>query len=718
MKAGLLAGVATIVLNTGGQAWAQSASDTGNTTTLAPIIVQGNKEQGGTGPVKGYFAKETTTGSKTDTPLKEIPQSVSVVGTEEMNDRGVLDKVDQALLYTPGVFAQPFGSDPDTDWIYVRGFNASQTGLFLDNMALTSHAFGNFQIDPFMLERVEVLKGPASVLLGGANAGGVINMVRKRPSDEPYAYTEIGIDSNANGFFGFDFSDKMPGTESVNYRLTGKLSGGKGYSDKQEDIRGTFMPQITFQPDDTTSLNIWAYISHLDQTHTSNGLLPYSGTVVANPFFGKIDRDAYFGRKDFDIGLATQALTGYEFQNEFENGWKFTQNMRLGYLNKRERQLYPFDFANQADDEVMMYADDVRSKAYSVNIDNRLENEFELGGASHKLMAGLDYRSYRLDNDQLATPWGAYPTPINPDDLPYNLHLPPLTPFTHQVYTIRQVGVYAQDQLKFGEGWIATLNGRYDYLDSKVDDRLGTGDFSRNDAAWSGRAGLAYEFDNGITPYASVSTFFSPLVGTSSDGALKPEEGEQYEAGVKYEPSWLDGTLTTSVFQIDKKNYTVSIAGTSNSRQFGEVRSRGVEVEGKFNLTENWKTIASASYTNLEFTKNPGDPSMEGLTPLLVPNSQASLWLDYTVTEGPLTGLGLGAGVRYRGKSWADDTNTLRVPDATVFDAGIRYEKNDWKASLNVTNLFDKEYVAGCNTMSFCGYGEARTVSLKLSRTW
>jgi iron complex outermembrane receptor protein len=717
VKAGLWAGVAAIGL---AAAWSAQAQEAGSqsSTTLAPIVLQGESEQGGTGPVKGYVAKQTTTGSKTDTPLNEIPQSVSVIGTEEMSDRGVVDKVDQALLYTPGVFAQPYGSDPDTDWIYVRGFNASQTGLFLDNLALTNHAFGNFQIDPFMLERVEVLKGPASVLLGGANAGGVINMVRKQPTTQPYFYTELGIDSNGAGYGAFDLSDKLGGSDIASYRLTGKLSGGDGYSDEQEDIHGFIMPQVTIQPDDATSLNVWAYVSHLDQTHTSNGFLPYYGTVRNNQNFGKLDRDVYLGDADFDIGRSTQAMGGYEFEHEFEGGWKFTQNLRYAHLDKRERQLYPFDFDSQTDATILMYADDVRSKADSFNVDNRIENEFDLGGASHKLMAGIDYRYYRLDNDQLATPWGAYPTPVDPTDLPYNFPIPPLTPFVHQVYTINQVGVYAQDQMKFGDGWIVTLNGRFDYLDSEVEDLLGTSNSSLSDTAWSGRAGIAYEFANGVTPYASVATFFSPLVGASTDGALKPEEGEQYEVGVKYEPTSFDGVLTASLFQIDKQNYTVSNPGSTLSRQLGEVRSRGIELEGKVNLDQNWKMIASYSYTDLEFTNNPLTPALEGNTPLLVPNSQASLWLDYTFTTGALEGFGIGAGVRYRGKSWADDANTSRVGDATVFDAGIRYEKNDWKASLNVTNLFDKEYVAGCNTTSFCGYGEARTATFKISKVW
>jgi len=719
-KAGLWTGVAAIGLMAAWSAQAQEAQNQSG-TALAPIVIQGDGEQSGTGPVNGYVAKQTTTGSKTDTPLNEIPQSVSVIGTEEMSDRGVVDKVDQALLYTPGVFAQPFGSDPDTDWLYVRGFDASQTGMSLDNMGITSHAFGNFQFDAFMLERVEVLKGPAAVLLGGANAGGVVNLVRKQPTTQPYFYTELGVDSNGSGYGAFDLSDKLGGSDIASYRLTGKLSGGDGYSDEQEDFHGFIMPQVTIQPDDATRLNVWAYVSHLDQTHTSNGLLPYSGTVVSNPFFGKLDRDVYLGDPDFDIGRTTQAMIGYDFEHEFEGGWKFNQNLRYARLDKRERQLYPFDFDSQDDATILMYADDVRSEANAFNIDNRVENEFDLGGASHKMMAGIDYRYYRLDNDQLATPWLGYPTPVDPNNLPYNFPIPPLTPFVHQVYTVNQVGFYAQDQIKFGDGWIVTLNGRFDYLDSELEDRRAGTASSLEDTAWSGRAGIAYEFANGVTPYASVATFFSPIVGSVNGEAAKPEEGEQYEIGVKYEPTWVDGVLTASLFQIDKQNYTITTpqgAVVSATNQFGEVRSRGIELEGKFNLNQNWKVIASASYTDLEFTKNELDTALEGNTPLLVPNSQAALWLDYTFTDGALEGLGIGAGVRYRGKSWADNTNNFRVDDATVFDAGIRYEKNDWKAALNVTNLFDKEYVAGCNTTSFCGYGEARTVGFKLSKVW
>lgn len=712
IKASLLAGVASIVLNAGAEARAQTADDSANATTLAPIIVQGNAEEGGTGPVQGYVAKQTTTGSKTDTPLKEIPQSVSVIGREELADRGVITKVDEALSYTPGVLTQPYGSDPDTDWFFIRGFEASQTGLSLDNLPLTSTAYGNFQLDAFMLERVEVLKGPASVLIGGANAGGVVNLVRKRPTDDPYFYTETGINSDGNAFFGFDVSDKLH-DDAVTYRVTGKIAGGDNYVDYTEDLRGFIMPQITFAPTDTTSLNIYAYVSGLDQTHTTNGLLPYMGTVVDNPVFGKIGRDTYLGEKDYDIGRANQTLVGYEFEHEFEDGIKFTQTARYAKLHKRERYIYAFDF-NQTDGVIGRYAEDITSDANAFNIDNRLEDEIELGGATHKLMAGVDYRYYRLDTDKYA----AFATDIDPSNPVYGSTYPVLAAGSNQIVTINQIGAYAQDQVKFGDGWLVTLNGRYDHLQSQGDDlRNVLTDYSFSDNAWSGRAGVAYEFKNGLTPYASIATFFSPLVGTSSDGPLKPEEGEQYEAGVKYEPTSFDGLLSASVFQIDKDNYTVNVPGQGD-KQLGSVRSRGVEFEGKFNVDRNWKVIASASYTDLEFTKYPGTPSMVGNTPYVVPDTTAALWLDYTVADGPFEGLGGGAGIRYRGKSWADNANTLRVPDATVFDAAIRYKKDNWEASLNVANVFDKDYVAGCATQYFCGYGQARTFTFKLSKVW
>lgn len=690
-------------------------------SVLLPRVAVEGSAIAADGPVDGYVAKRSTAGSKSDTPIRDIPQSVSVVGREELDDRGVVNKVDEALRYTPGVSAEPFGTDPDTDWVYIRGFDASQTGIFFDGLNLYSYGFGGFQIDPFALERVDVLKGPSSVLYGGGNAGGIVNLVRKRPTDEPYYYTEIGINSDGNAFSGFDISGPLGETGVANYRLTAKIAGGNGYSDYSEDLRGFIMPQVTLKPDEATELTLWAYASGLDQVHTGNGFFPYVGTVVDAPF-GKLSRDSFYGEPSIDEGVYNQEMLGYDLRHVFDNGWTVSSNARYAHLYKHEIGPYLYGYVGGTptapDYQLNRIGFEATSKVDSVALDNRAETEFDLGGAEHRFMAGLDYKYYRLDHIQAAG--GA--TSISAVNPVYGVAQGATAVYLNQVITQRQLGAYLQDQIRFGHGWLVTLNGRADYVHTNTDNRPTAysslySSYDYDKTALSGRAGLAYEFDNGLTPYASVGTFFNPTIAPSATPNNKPEEGEQYEVGLKYQPPGFDGSFTASLFNLNRKNVVVTDPATFLAEQIGEVQSRGVELEGKVNLSDNWKLLAAYSYTDLE-VKEDIVAAYVGKSPYLVPQSQASLWLDYAVTTGPLEGLSLGAGIRYQGESWADRLNTLKVPDATVFDAAIRYRKNGWEAALNVANVFDKEYVRGCGGEFTCGYGEARTVTVKISKTW
>jgi len=718
-------GVAGIAILAAGAAIAQDAP----ATRLEKIEVQaGATADDATGPVEGYVAKATTTGSKSATPINEIPQSVSVIGRDELDDRGVVNKIDEALRYTPGVMAEPFGVDPDTDWFYIRGFDATQTGVFLDGLNLFSYGFGGFQIDPFMLERVEVLKGPASVLYGGANPGGIVSLISKRPSDGSSTYVETGINNNGNAFLGIAVN--RPLDDAINYRVTGKVSGGNNYTDHSEDMRGFILPQITYQPDDATSLTVYGLLQGLDQVHTGGGFLPYVGTVVDAPF-GKIDRKAFFGEPAIDTGTYVQQMLGYEIKHEFDSGWQFSQNLRYGHLYKHENGPYTYGYYDPSlpfpvsptpatpDNLLYRLGFEATSKVDTFGVDNRLEGEFETGALDHTLLVGLDYKLFRLDHVQASSA----ATPISATDPVYGAPQPANAIYINQVITQQQLGVYAQDQIRFGDGWLVTLNGRYDYVDTKTDNGptfwapTQNSSFDYSEGAVSGRAGLAYEFDNGLTPYVSVATFFNPIVAVTATGNTKPEEGEQFEAGVKYEPYFFDGVLTASIYQLTKRNAFVTDPLTSISTQTGEVRSRGIELEGKVNLNESWKVIAGLDFMDIEVTED-ANRALVGKSPYLAPDAQAALWVDYTVQQGALEGVSLGAGVRYRGESWADKENTAKVPSSTVFDAGLRYEKDGWGAALNVTNLFDKEYVSGCSGVLVCGYGDARTVTLKLSKTW
>ncbi|MDQ0457077.1 iron complex outermembrane receptor protein [Rhizobium paknamense] len=692
-------------------------------TTLPTIVVEGSGETA-TGPVKGYVATRTATGAKADVPLKEVPQSVSVVGGQEMSDRGVTNKVDEALRYTAGVYTQPFGADGDTNWYYVRGFDATQTGTFLDGLNLWSYGFGGFLIDPVALERVEVLKGPASVLYGGANPGGIINMVGKRPTDENALTTEAGINSDGNGYVSFDLNRVVKDSD-VSYRVIGKLAGGHKAADYASDFRGVIMPEISWSPDDGTKLNLYAYYSYLDQTSGTNGFLPYVGTVE-KASFGRIDRDANYGEPDSDYSYSRQFMLGGEFSHELENGWTFSQTARYALVNRSENAPYTYGYydaatgsnylnePSSADAQLTRLGFNHHTEVHSFGLDNRLNGEVETGAIRHEIMLGLDYKWYQMDSVQAS----ALDTPISATDPVYGTVQPANSVYLNQLLRQQQLGVYAQDQLHFGDGWIVTLNGRYDTVWTRSNDRTATNaDYHSTDGAASGRAGLAYEFDNGVTPYASIATFFNPQIGTTLGDPLKPEEGEQYEAGVKYEPGFFPGMITASVFNIDKRNWTVTNPTTFISEQIGKVRSRGFELEAKADIAEDWKATASFTYQDLEILRH-ADTSLIGNTPYLTPNVLASAWLDYTVPTGRLEGLSLGGGIRYQGESWADMANTKKVPDVVLFDAALRYTKNDWTAAINVNNVFDKTYVSGCQGLLVCGYGEGRTVTLKISKSW
>ncbi len=733
MRAGLLAGVALAAIAHPGVAVAQQA---GQATQLDAIEVQGEgrgdsigRNGSGVAPVQGYAPVATTTGSKTDTPIKLIPQSIGVVGSEQMDDLGAM-KTDEALRYSAGVFAQPFGDDTDTNWFYIRGFDATQTGVYRDGMQLYNYAFGNFFTDPWLLERVEVLRGASAALYGGGNVGGIINYVSKRPLDYDFGEVEVGINNYPTAFAAFDINKVVPNGVVTKgdalppvwkYRFTGKFEGGDGYSKREDGIRGVFQGAATYSPDAGTDFTVYANYQHVDQKHGGGDFLPYYGTVKRATSvdgtidLGRISRRANFSDSDFDRYDRRQAMAGYEFNHDINDVWTVNSRARFAYADLKEAQIYPFGYGFQprpsaGNTALSLIPFNHHTKSYSFTADNNVVGKFATGGLDHTLLIGLDYKFYEIDEVQ--TSFGS--------------------PYIDEKSKLHQAGLYVQDQIRFGGGWIATLNGRYDRMwlngdykplptDTGADVKLDKGRFS-------GRAGLGYEFANGVVPYVSIASVFNPLVQANNiqNGAFqtigrtpfKPETGIQYEAGVKWAPTWFSGLFTASVFDLKKKNV---VSGTTSpttvQTQLGEVRSRGFEFEAQANLNENWKFIGAFTAYQLKILKDE-NPLLVGEQPFLVPEVIASAFLDYTFTTGAMKGLSLGGGVRYLGKSEATQPNTVKVPSATLFDVAARYEWDAYKVSLNVTNLFDKRYVSGCQGINVCSYGEARKALVRASYTW
>ncbi|WP_114944534.1 TonB-dependent siderophore receptor [Microvirga calopogonii] len=688
---------------------------------LETVTVEGQVGSG-TGPVNGYVPNRTTTGSKTDTPIEEIPQSVSVIGREEIEDRQA-QKVDEALRYTSGVFAQPYGLDSDTDWFFIRGFDAGQTGVFLNSLPLYQYGFGGFYIDPFVLERIEVLKGPSAALYGGSSIGGLVNLVSKRPTTEPLRYVETGINSWGNGYAAFDFGGALDKDRIWSYRLTGKVSGGGWETEKADDFRGVIAPALTFRPDAGTELTVLASYQNMDLMHTG-GFLPYVGTVVPAPY-GRISRRFYYSEPDIDLYRRDQSMIGYEFEHAINDVWTLKQNFRYAHTDSKERGPYPYGYLDPAtgfpvaapvSPEFLLYriGFNHHTVVNTLSIDNQAEAKFVTGPLDHTLLLGLDYKYYNIDHIQ-ASGGGTPISPINPI---YGVPQGPSVPYLDQNLTMNQVGFYAQDQIRHG-GWIATLNGRYDHVSTKSTDRVGAANFSEEAGEFSGRLGLGYEFANGVAPYIAVSRSFNPVIGADFFGqGFEPEIGRQFEVGVKYKPTFFDGLITASLFDLTRQNVLTSDPEhLFFEAQLGEVRSRGFEFEAQANITAGLKAVAAFTAYDIEITED-SNPLLIGKRPNVVPEILASGWLDYTIQEGAFQGLGFGAGVRYVGFSYVDNENTLKVPAATVFDAAIRYTRENFTVALNVNNLFDNEYVSSCDTQYTCNYGAGRVATLKASYKW
>ncbi|MCG8408143.1 MAG: TonB-dependent siderophore receptor, partial [Phycisphaerales bacterium] len=529
---------------------------------------------------------------------------------------------------------------------FLRGFNATQSGVFLDGLQLYGYGFGAFYVDSFNLDRIDVLRGPASVLYGGSSPGGIINYISKKPTGDRIRNIETGINDAGTAYLGFDVADSFG--EFYDFRVSGRVLGGEGYYDFQEGARGSVSPSLTWRPNISTSLTVLANATIVDEKHGAASFLPYTGTVKSTSF-GFIDPDRNYTEPDLDEYLRRQASIGYEFEHIFDNDWTVRQNVRYGYSDLHEFNLYPFGYSGFSPTPVLpdsVFSRIVFEHDTTINnflIDNQLDGTIATGPIEHNLLFGIDYNYFNLDQVQAS----AIGTTISVTDPRYGAAHPDPVSYIDQNVVQNRAGIYVQDRIKFDNNWTVTLNGRYDFVDTHA---TGTPEYKGSDSAFSGRAGIAYEFAGGLTPYASAATFFNPLIGSSASvDFFEPEAGEQFEAGLKYQPTWLDGLVTIAFFDLTRRNVVTGPFGSET--QIGEVNSRGFEFEAKANVTDDLRLTAAITAYDLEITKD-SDASIIGKTPNVVPEQLASLFVDYTVPDGRFEGVTVGGGIRYQGPSW------------------------------------------------------------------
>ncbi|ARP88406.1 TonB-dependent siderophore receptor [Bordetella genomosp. 9] len=679
------------------------------------------------GPVSGYIAQDSVTATKTDAPLLETPQSVSVVTRQQMDDQGA-QTVSQALRYTAGVV--PEARPGRYDYPNIRGFgtpggaDANFVGL-MDGLRLPRGVYYIApSIDPYMLERVEVLRGPASVLYGSMSPGGAVNLLSKRPVFDPQYELDLQYGSFDRKQAAFDFSGPVDETKTLAYRLTGLTRDASTQVDYTKDQRTSISPSLTWQPDADTRFTLLANYQH-DPTAGAFNYLPALGTVNATGW-GRLRTGFFDGDPDFDRSKRKQYSVGYEFEHRFNRTWTVRQNLRYMHAGYTYKSVYETGWENPEDPVVLTRATIATREAFdNIAVDNQLQATFDTGAWKHTALLGADYRH----NYATATMgYGAAPSlnvlaPVYGQDIV----TPPDATRTRQY--LDQFGVYLQDRIRWGR-WAFLAGVRNDWVDNRnTATTVDTGVTVRqpqSDDAFTYRVGATYLFDNGLAPYASYSTSFEPVTGTDFSGnPFKPTKGRQIEAGLKYQPDGLKSFFTASVFQITQTNVKTPDPDPEHlfaSVQTGEIRSRGVELEAHAALTRDLDAIVAYTWLNAVNTKS---NSAQDKWPFAVPRNVASAWLDYRLPANVLPGVSLGAGVRYVGSSFGNEQNTFKVSSYTLVDAAIRYDLGKLNArfsgadiAVNASNLFDRRFVASCWSDTSCFYGPRRSVVANLRLRW
>lgn len=676
------------------QAVANDREASANATTQAPtqlptIVVNAN-----TDPQPAYIVK-TAQLFKGDAPLLETPRSVSVVGAEQIKVLAP-KSIEQSLAYTAGVATDVSGTDIRmTGGGFIRGF--SDGGAYykdgLKQLSAGTYATWNNDIDE--IDSVEVLKGPASVLYGQARPGGVVNVISKRPTADHVNALGVSYGRYERLQFNADLGGAIDDAEQFLYRLNVTQRNSDGQLIGARDDRFSISPAFTWNISDQTQLTLLGNYSEERGTP-----LTWWPSLYIYPEIKEMPIDRTAGDPSFDHFNRDTKSLGYALQHEMENGWKLIQNLRYSEIDVDYQHIYAQKLLEDKRSITRAnLAQKTNGKTFSV--DSRGEKELNWGELKHNLSVGVDYLKYK-ERGGLGFGWDVpnldIYNPVYGQDIP----VPELEANRTDV---TQTGIYAINQLKL-DHWVANISLRHDQAKTKQDSVTQP---KINNNATTGSIGLLYLFDAGVAPYLSYATSFDPAVGMTADGtAFKPQEGTQYEIGIKYQPEDSDLLITASAFDIYQTNVaTADPDHPTKQIQTGEVRSTGYELESKLKVSEQVNLMLSYTHINARTTKS-NKPEEIGRRAYQTPEQMANIWIDYRPDF--LEGFLIGAGARYKSKTPGTSSGQLFMNDArTLADLAIAYEQPQYRVALNISNLFDRKYYAG----TFRGAAREANVSVK-----
>lgn len=653
---------------------------------------------------------------KSDIPIMETARSVSIESLQQIIDKGAL-VLDDTFTYSAGVTGEVYGFSTRGDWVRVRGLQVPQ---YQDSLQSLFGNYNNTRPDIYTLEQVEILKGPASVLYGQGSPGGIVNVISKRPSAESHRELLLEAGTFQHKRIGIDMTGALDVDEKWLYRqiLSYKDSGSQ--VDYVDETSIVFSPMLTYRPSENTNISVLLNYTKTDGD-TAAQFSPRVGTLEPTPEGRLFSSNTYLGEPGFNYYKPETKAATLIVEHTFNDVWSMEATARYTDAQAVYQQAW-LNIAYVTGDPYVrnpdgsLYKDGLTPRTFyrsangseQIASDIRFRADFDTGIFEHNVLVGVQYQDVSVSSGRAYLP-GNPGTDGNRDDTywlnPFNPVYGAGAPEALLAAAFRQnpdsvtvdKGLYISDQISVG-ALRATFGLRFD--STKNDSASG----SQSDDDINGSAGLLYLFDSGLAPYVSYSQSFDTVAGDDGKGnALKPEEGEQYELGVKYQPDSMPIIVTAAYFDLTKSNLRIASFPPGTYEQTGEVAIDGWELEaqarfGDFNLELN--------YSDLN-TKNLAGNRIDS-----VPERQFSTWLGYR-PEGRWQGLKSGVGLRYVGESW-DGTDTLRTASHTLYDLMLGYEFSDWNVALNVRNVSDKKYLSTCLLRGDCFWGDRRTVVASL----
>jgi len=702
---------------------------------LLPSVASATEDDHRTIVVEGQRVSDSASAAtKSVLPMVETAQSISLISREDIDAQGVAN-LNQVLRYVAGVTPETRGANGEYyDEFRLRGFVAPR---YLDGLKVFASPTGyaDAQIDLSRLERIEIVKGPASVLYGQSSPGGLVAMSSKLPDSAQ----EHGSLSAAYGTFDLfrldgDVGGKLG--ERVLYRVSGSINGANTQQSFGTRRRYTISPAVLIGAGSGSTLTVLGNISH-DPFNGIYGLVPYSGSAESNPN-GRIAQDFADGEPALQRFSRDQKSITYIAEHRFGNGWKLRASGRFQDVRSDYASIYVY--GTTTDPAQALFSRGAVTTAEHMSnwtFDHQLSGTAGTGRIVHNLLFGLDYQTGRSAE---GAGYGTA-TAINAFAPVYGTTTTLPVMDTFSTTARRQLGLYAQDMMAIG-GLRLTASGRYDWASSRLSSvsPTATAASDQTDRHFSYRLAALYRTGSGLAPYASYSTSFEPQSSTilrtsGSTGIADPSIGRQIEVGVKYQPRGTPILLTAALFHIDQSNVVVSNPLTFLARQSGKVRSQGAEVEAKAPLGDG--LTITASYSGQKVRTIHDDNAFNlGHAPIGVGKSNGGLFLDYAPHRGSLAGVTLGGGVRHVGQIYGgyvtNDAGTavdhyVETPGYTLFDAALGYELGmasrrlaGMRLVINAANLFDKRTLSSCyvDGLQWCWYGQRRTVQATLGYHW